>query len=64
MADIDIKNAHADNAKPSLLSAVVPVLDDAIDKSHSCEELLQLALVSVLSVAVGSVVSGIFNKKK
>ena len=60
----EIKIANNAVAKPSLLASVVPVLDDAIDKSHSCEELLQLALVSVLSVAVGSVVSGIFNKKK
>lgn len=41
---------------------IVPVLDEAIDKSHSTDELINIALVSVVSVVVANVVKGILGK--
>lgn len=57
-------NAQIQQKKKAVISFsdVVPVLDEAIDKSHSTDEFLNIALVSVLSVVVAGVVKNLFKK--
>lgn len=57
------KEIERKNKKINLsVKDIVPVLDEAIDKSHSTDELINIALVSVVSVVVANVVKGILGK--
>lgn len=46
----------------SILQKALPLLDEAVDKSHCVDELITIAITSVVSVVVTSVVSNIFKK--
>lgn len=57
------KEIEKKNRKINLsVKDVVPVVDEAIDKSHNLDEFLNIALVSVVSVVVANVVKGILGK--
>lgn len=44
------------------LDSVLPALDDAVKQSNNVEELIQVALVGVVSVLVAGVVKNVFRK--
>lgn len=65
MAEIvsDSRDSKLSTDNKRVIAGIVPILDNAIDSSHSVEEFVNIALVGVISMAVGSFVGSLFKNK-